>query len=39
MFVELEDDLERKEFVVGMLAEDKQIANRDSLCPKKKGLE
>jgi hypothetical protein len=32
MLVELEDELEKHESVVGMLAEDKQIAKRDSLC-------
>ena len=36
MLVELGDDLERHEFVVGMLAEEKESANRDSLCPKKR---
>jgi hypothetical protein len=37
--VELEDELEKHESVDGMLAEEKQSANRDSLSPKKKGSE
>jgi hypothetical protein len=34
--VELEDDIKKHEHVAGMLAEEKESANRDSLCPKKR---